>query len=426
MCKNLPGAHGKDFFILHDQSAVYDHCIHLAAVQRVHKPGNKIVPREKLRCIHVHGDNVGQGTLFQNAQPAFHAQGLCTALRGHLKDLNGTHALCAPGVSLVHQSRSIHFLEHVLGVVAAAAVGAQAYIDARLQKFVRRSKTVPQLHVALGVDRDGDIFFLHDADIIISCVYAVGGDGRYIKEAKVGHIFYRGDPVLPGHVFHFGAAFRKVYGKADAFGQGIFPDFFKIGCRAAVGRMGSEKEIYPVVIFKCRHFRKDLPEFFKIYRIVRVPREAAAQPCPDAGVIYRAGNGPGGAFRGTGLCRFDAHVHKCSGAGADHLDRGKTRTPVAVLLRQVVFNLLYAVQPVKKCHVIGSISEKGHICVSVRIDETRHYDFSESIHHLICCICKSGVCLRHDGSYCVAINQDIIFFDFEAVAVRKQAEAVFN
>jgi hypothetical protein len=144
---------------------------------------------------------------------------------------------------------------------AAAAVCAEADIDAGIQHLLCRCKSVAQFHIALGAEGNTDVLFSHNLDIFIRGINAVGRDTGNIELTQGIHILDGRRSVLLRDSVHFRLTFRQMDRLSDSAVFAGPGQFLQVVRHTAVWRMWAVDEAEAALIPEHLHFADSLSVF---------------------------------------------------------------------------------------------------------------------------------------------------------------------
>ncbi len=332
--------------------------------------GDAVRPRQR------EGDQIRALAGFQRAGDLRDVHRARAHNRRHLQNLaRGQHR----GIHRAHlgdQRGQAQLLDHIQGVVAGRAIGADAHVQPDLEHLIHLRDAAGQLEVAAGIVRDAHVVVLERVHLALVQVDAVRGRGPGLEDAQLLKPRHRRHIVLLAVIFDLLGRLgdvdvqrrvelqRQIHGPLDQLR------------RDGVGRVRRDAG---------NHQRMTAPT----HDIIPRPGQAllvaggigagefedalqtdAAQPGLDGGVGHR-------------LLEV-VHIHKGGRAGADHLGGGDLRPqPAEVRIDEVALDGHHiAHQPDIQAQIVGQRAEQRHRCVAVGVDQPRHQDGVAGVHAL--------------------------------------------
>ena len=214
-----------------------------------------------MRLVQADKDQVGDGAFLDYAEFALSSDCLGSVQGCHLQYVCSINTLGLPAGSLVDHTGRVHLGKHVQAVVAAAAVCAEADIDAGIQHLLCRCKSVAQFHIALGAEGNTDVLFSHNLDIFIRGINAVGRDTGNIELTQGIHILDGRRSVLLRDSVHFRLTFRQMDRLSDSAVFAGPGQFLQVVRHTAVWRMWAVDEAEAALIPEHLHFADSLSVF---------------------------------------------------------------------------------------------------------------------------------------------------------------------
>ena len=256
-----------------------------------------------------------------------------------------------------------HFCEHVELIIGGRAIGTKADGDAGFSHLDDGCDAGGELQVAARIMCDADVLFLHDGDVFIGHMDAVGCECRQLEETEVIHEGDRCLAVFLEAVFYLPFCFGEMDVDRDAALHRFVAHLPNVVRRAGVGSVRSEHDM-EASVSGAFPFLEELDILLKAALCIRADAcEAASQISADTGFVssLRAG------------VHEHVHVAEGGGAAADHFCESKHASPVDDVVVEVVFSRPDLVlQPVHQFHIVGVGAEQCHRNVGVGIHKPGH------------------------------------------------------
>ena len=265
---------------------------------------------------------------------------------------------------LVQHGCQADFLQHIQVVVAGSTIRAKSHMHPCCQKLRHRSHAAGKLHVAARIVDRSNRLFLHHGNISIIQPYAVGGNGRTVKEPCFGNILERALAVLFLNLPDFILCFGHVDMHIDAvLCRNLRCRLAKIR-RTGIWCMDTQQNADQaitgtmIVLVQIHVFCQ------AFHSCRRKANQAAAEnppdTCTDSFLCHR-------------LHAWAVHISIGSSAALDHLHQCQLCPHADVILHHLCLHRPNpVVQPVHQLHIVSIAAEQCHGGMGVGIYQPRH------------------------------------------------------